>query len=48
LMVKVTDLPVRLFVTRTLLPHGKDLCAAVIAPSLRDPPQATREPLLRS
>jgi len=47
LMVTRTDLPLLLLVTRAREPHGKDLCAAVSAFSLSDPPQATRVPLSR-
>jgi len=41
LMVTRTDLPLLRLVTRAREPHGNDLCAAVSAFSLSDPPQAT-------
>jgi hypothetical protein len=37
--------PFRLFSTRTRVPHGNVLCAAVNADSFSSPPQATLEPL---
>ncbi len=44
-MVTVTDLPLLLLCTFTLVPQGNVLRAAVNSPSLSLPPQATLEPL---